>query len=185
MWNDKKKRKNFSCEFPVTAVLHSTSYISFDSFFVYLLFIRERELVQTFQETADPVCIVFQWNQMEEIAMTTWALPRSSTQGPALQTGTYHTLWHTGTHWGCCCFSQLPLKVTVGYGVPTGSPSRSGVVAVYVYFLTQTSWACPLLFILFLCLFLSFKALSTVFHSMNSPDNSLLSHSVLLLLFMP
>ena len=38
---------------------------------------------------------------------------------------------------------------------------------------------------LFLCLFLSFLALSTVFHSINSPDNSPLSHSVLPVLFLP
>ena len=30
-----------------------------------------------------------------------------------------------------------------------------------------------------------FMALSTVFHSMNSPDNSPLSHSVLLVIFLP
>ena len=42
--------------------------------------------------------------------------------------------------------------------------------------LTYTYWAClPLFFILFLCLF----ALSTVFHSTNSLDNSPFSHSVL------
>ena len=43
---------------------------------------------------------------------------------------------------------------------------------------------CQHLFILFLCLFL-FMALSTVFHSINSPDNSPLSHSVLAIVFLP
>ena len=40
------------------------------------------------------------------------------------------------------------------YRVPVGSPSRGGDVAVDV-FLTETNRACPLIFILFLCLFLS------------------------------
>ena len=43
------------------------------------------------------IIITFQWNRMEEIAMTTLAHRRSSTQGPAPQTGTCHTHWHTGT----------------------------------------------------------------------------------------
>ena len=49
------------------------------------------------------IIITFQWNRMEEIAMTTLAHRRSSTQGPAPQTGTCHTHWHTGTQ----VFSQL------------------------------------------------------------------------------
>ena len=64
--------------------------------------------------------------------------------------------------------------------VPAGSPSHGGDVSVFVYDITTR--ACPLLFILFLCLFM---ALSTVFHSINFPDNSPLSHSVLPVLFLP
>ena len=60
--------------------------------------------------------------------------------------------------------------------VPVGSPSRGGDVAAYVFNISQP--ACPLLFILFM-------ALSTVFHLINSPNNSWLSHSVLLVLFLP
>ena len=60
--------------------------------------------------------------------------------------------------------------------VPTGSPPRGGDVTVHVYDIDQPSL--PLLFILFLCLFLS-MALSTVFYSMKFPDNSPFFHSVL------
>ena len=56
----------------------------------------------------------------------------------------------TFTWWGCCCL-----------------------------FLTQTNRACPLLFILFLCLFSVFMALWTVFHYINSLNNCPFSHSVL------
>ena len=56
-------------------------------------------------------------------------------------------------------------------------------VAVYVFDINQPT--CPFLLILFLCLILSFMALSTVFHSIDSPDNSPLSHSVLPVIFLP
>ena len=59
-----------------------------------------------------------------------------------------------------------------------GSPSRGGDVVVYVKDTDQPSLPTPF-FILVLCLFPSFVALSTVFHFINSPDNSPLSHSVL------
>ena len=68
-------------------------------------------------------------------------------------------------------------------GVPAGSPSRGGDVAVYVFDVNQ-----PCLPIPFYSVRVStsvFMAMSTVFHSMNSPENSLLSHSVLPVLFMP
>ena len=45
--------------------------------------------------------------------------------------------------------------------------------------LTQTSRACPLRFILFLCLFLSLWPFQLYFSPYNYPHNSLLSHSVL------
>ena len=72
----------------------------------------------------------------------------------------------------------------IGLWVPTGSPSRGGDVAVYVFGINQPSLPTP-----FCCSVLVsasvFTALSTVYHSMNSPDNSLLSHSVLPVLFLP
>ena len=65
-------------------------------------------------------------------------------------------------------------------GVPAGSPSRGGDVAVDI---NQPSLPTP-----FYSLLLSvsiFMALSTVFHLINPPDNSLLSYSVLAVLYMP
>ena len=58
-----------------------------------------------------------------------------------------------------------------------GSPSRGGDVAVYVFDINQPSL--PTLFYSVLVSVSAFMALSTVFHSINSPDNSSLSHSVL------
>ena len=55
-----------------------------------------------------------------------------------------------------------------------GSPSRGGDVAVYVFDLNQPSL--PTLFYSVLVSVSAFMALSTVFHSINSPDNSSLSH---------
>ena len=60
-----------------------------------------------------------------------------------------------------------------------GSPSRGGDVAVH----KSTSLPIPFYSVLVSAFVL--MALSTVFHSMNSPDNSLLSHSGLLVLFLP
>ena len=68
--------------------------------------------------------------------------------------------------------------------VPVGSPSRGGDVALYVFdMINQPSLPTP-----FYSVHVSisvFMALSTVFRSINSPGNSLLSHSVLLVLFLP
>ena len=67
--------------------------------------------------------------------------------------------------------------------VPTGSSSRGGDVAVYVFDVNKPSLPTPFYSVL---VFVSvFMALSTVFHSINSPDNSPLSHSVLPVLFLP
>ena len=68
-------------------------------------------------------------------------------------------------------------------GPYTGSPSPGGVVAVYVFDVNQPSLPTPLY-----CVLVSisaFMALSTVFRSINSPDSSPLSHSVLPVLFLP
>ena len=64
-----------------------------------------------------------------------------------------------------------------------GSPSRSGDVAVYVFDINQLSLPTPFHFVL-VSVFI-FAALSTVFHSMNSPNNSPISHSVLPVLVLP
>ena len=66
--------------------------------------------------------------------------------------------------------------------VPAGSPSRGGNVAVYVCDINQPSL--PTSFHSVLVSVSVFMALSTVFHSINSPDNSPLSHSVLPVLFL-
>ena len=64
-----------------------------------------------------------------------------------------------------------------------GSPSCDGDVEVYVFYMNQRSLPTP-----FHSVLLSvsvFKALSTIFHSINSLDNSPLSHSALPALFLP
>ena len=64
-----------------------------------------------------------------------------------------------------------------------GSPSRGGDVAVYFFDINQPSLPTP-----FYSVLLSvsvFMALSTVFHFINSLDDSLLSHSVLPVLYLP
>ena len=58
-----------------------------------------------------------------------------------------------------------------------GSPSCGGEVAVCVFGVNQPSLSTPFYSALVsVCVFI---ALSTVFHSINFPNNSLLSHSVL------
>ena len=66
---------------------------------------------------------------------------------------------------------------------PTGSPSRGGDVAVYVFDINQPRLPTPFHPVIVSVSVL--MALSTVFHSINSPDNSPLSHSVLPVLFLP
>ena len=67
--------------------------------------------------------------------------------------------------------------------VPAGSPSRGGDAAVYVFDTNQPSLPGP--FHSVLVSMSVFIALSTVFHSISSPDNPPLSHSVLPVLFLP
>ena len=67
--------------------------------------------------------------------------------------------------------------------VPAGSPLRGGAVVVYVKDKYQPSLPTP--FHSVLVSLSVFMALSTVFHSINSPDNSLVSHSVLPVLILP
>ena len=61
--------------------------------------------------------------------------------------------------------------------VPAGSPSRGGDVTVYVCDINQLSLPSP--FYSVLVSVSVFMAFSTVFHSINVPDNSPFSHSVL------
>ena len=61
--------------------------------------------------------------------------------------------------------------------VPTDSPSHGGDVVVYVFDIHQPSF--PLPFYSVIVSISVFMALSTVFHSINSPDDSPISHSVL------
>ena len=66
--------------------------------------------------------------------------------------------------------------------VPVGSLSCGGDVAVYVFDINQPSLLTP--FYSVLVSISVFMALLTVFHSMNSSDNSLLSQSALSVLIM-
>ena len=77
----------------------------------------------------------------------------------------------------------LVLFETLGTRVPVGLPSHGEDIVVYVFNINQPSLSTP--FYSVLASVSVFMALSTVFHSINSPDNSLLSRSVLLILFLP
>ena len=66
---------------------------------------------------------------------------------------------------------------------PAGSPFRGGDVTVSVLDINQPSSPTP--FYSVLVSVSVFMALSTVFHTINSPDNSPLSHSVLPVIFPP
>ena len=72
--------------------------------------------------------------------------------------------------------------MSLQFVVPAGSPSRGGDVAVYVSDINQPSLPTPFYSVLVSVSVL--MALSTVFHSINSPDNSPFSHSVLPVLFL-
>ena len=78
---------------------------------------------------------------------------------------------------GVSLFTASPSLV-----VPAGSPSRGGDVTVYVKNINQPSL--PTLFFYSVLVSVSvFVALSVVFHSINSPNNSPFSHSVLPVFF--
>ena len=78
--------------------------------------------------------------------------------------------------------SLLPI-LSLPYWVPAGSPLRGGDVAAYVFNISQPSLPTP--FYSVLVTVSVFMALLTAFHSINSPDKSLLSHSVLPVSFLP
>ena len=71
---------------------------------------------------------------------------------------------------------MAPGKVSL-FMVPAGPPSCGGDVAVYAFDINQPSLPAP--FYSVLVSLSVFMALSTVFHSINSRDNSPSSHSVL------
>ena len=80
-----------------------------------------------------------------------------------------------------CMPINLPVRTITG--VPAGSPSRGGDIAVYVFDINQPSLPIP--FYSVLVYFSVFIAISTVFHFIESPENPPLSHSVLPVLFLP
>ena len=81
-------------------------------------------------------------------------------------------------------YDQTRLRVGRYYaGVPVGSSSPGGDVTVYVFSINQLSLPTP--FYSVLMSISVFMVLSPVFHSINSPDNSLRSHSILPVLFLP
>ena len=77
----------------------------------------------------------------------------------------------------------VPVCLLLVLLVPTGSPSRGGGVVVYVSDINKPSLPTPFYFVL--VSISVFMSLSTVFHSINSPDNSPFSRSVILVLFVP
>ena len=68
--------------------------------------------------------------------------------------------------------------------VPTGSPSRGGDATGYAFDINQPSLPSPFYSVL-ASVFVFTCGSFTVFHSINSPDNSPLSYSVLPALFLP
>ena len=74
-----------------------------------------------------------------------------------------------------CTALQCTASLIVSRAVTTGSPSRGGDVAVEVFDINQPRLPTP--FYPVLVTVSVFMALSTVFHSINSSDNSPLSHS--------
>ena len=85
---------------------------------------------------------------------------------------------------GHLVLSNVGLQNTLSYQVSPRAHfnSRGGDVKVYVFDINQPSLPTPFYFVLVSVSV--FMALSTVFHSINSPNNSPLSHSVLLVLFL-
>ena len=79
------------------------------------------------------------------------------------------------THLDACPFARMR--------VPAGSSSCDRHVAVHIFNINQPSLPTPFYFVL--VSISVFVVLSRVFHSINSPDNSPLSHSVLPVLSLP
>ena len=79
--------------------------------------------------------------------------------------------------WSRSQYSFAYLDFAYCQRVPAGSPSRGGNVTVYAYDLIHPSFS--IRFHSVLVSISVFMTLSSVFHSINSPDNSPFSHSVL------
>ena len=79
--------------------------------------------------------------------------------------------------WSRSQYSFAYLDFAYCQRVPAGSPSRGGNVTVYVKDINQLCLPTP--FYSVLVSISVFMALSIAFHSINSPDNSPFSHSVL------
>ena len=110
-----------------------------------------------------------------------------------------HSLTHTQTHTRARAYarthgrthtdillhihSHVYIFSLCPHDVPASSPLRGGDAAAYVLDINQPNL--PTLFYSVLVSISVFMALSTVFHSINSPDKSLHSHSVLPVLFLP
>ena len=84
----------------------------------------------------------------------------------------------------CCVDHGWGSTNVLSFLVPTGLPSRGRDVTIYVFNTNQPSLLTLFVYSV-LVSFSVFVALSTVFHSINSPDTSPLSHSVLPTLFLP
>ena len=117
-----------------------------------------------------PQCYVLSSGPFGNVVFTTFSLMDLS----ARQVFVYYVL-SSGPFQLYCVLSSGPFS--------TGSPSRGGDVAVYVCDINQPSLPTP--FYSGLVSVSVLMVLSTVFHSMNSPDNSQFSHSVLPVLFLP
>ena len=74
-------------------------------------------------------------------------------------------------------------RISPAQHVPADSSSRGGDGAVYLFDIKQPNLPTPFYSVL-VSVFVS-MALPTVFRSVNPPDSSPLSHSVLLVLFLP
>ena len=81
------------------------------------------------------------------------------------------------------CYLLYRWRITSWHIVPAGWPSHDGDVTVYVKDVNQLSLPTPIYSVLVSTSV--FMAVSTVFRSINSPDNSPLSHSFLPVLFLP
>ena len=92
-----------------------------------------------------------------------------------------HLWWALPATLASCTLISDP--TTLSEWVPAGSPSCGGDVTVYVGDISQPSLPTP--FYSVLASVSVFTALSTVFYSMNSPDNSPFSHSVVPVLSLP
>ena len=93
----------------------------------------------------------------------------------------FHLHHHHHRRYHYHLITTIIIVVVVARCVPTGSSSRGGGVAVYVFDINQPSLPTP--FYSTLVSVSVFTALSTVFRSTNSPENSPLSHSVLSVFF--